>query len=125
MTSASVVKPPTAPAARVEAPPAAPLSAVHFNVGGQTFQVASKLVRAKPETLLAKVLAKTTDSNRILNVPVDICPERFRILLDWYRYGEIWVPSTMAVKAVLRDAGRLKLSGMVCCHGVSLCRTWK
>lgn len=109
MTSASVVKPPTLPAPRAEPPtPAAPLSAAHFNVGGQTFQVAAKLVKAKPETLLAKLLAKA-DSNRLIHVPVDICPDRFRILLDWYRYGEIWVPHTTAVKAVLRDAARKEL----------------
>eukprot|EP00913_Durusdinium_trenchii_P035574 g33290.t1 len=117
VTSASVVKPPTLPAPRAEPPtPAAPLSAAHFNVGGQTFQVAAKLVKAKPETLLAKLLAKA-DSNRLIHVPVDICPDRFRILLDWYRYGEIWVPHTTAVKAVLRDAARLEFPKEIVVNG--------
>ena len=104
MTSASKPPPPAAPAApaRVEAP----LSAALFNVGGQTFQVAAKLIRSKAETLPAKLLAKASDPTRPLHIPVDICPERFRILLDWYRYGEIWVPNTVATKAVLRDAAR-------------------
>ena len=119
-------EPPVAPLA------APPLSAAHFMVGGQTFFVAPKLVRSKPDTLLAKLpgqgdlrspclrlIAKAHDLTRPLQVPVDICPEpgpgvsraawpqeRFRILLDWYRYNEIWVPSSIAVRAVLRDAGR-------------------
>lgn len=96
------------------APPArdAPLSAALFNVGGQTFQVAAKLIRSKPETLLAKLFAKALDPTKVLHVPVDICPERFRILLDFYRYGEIWVPNTVATKAVLRDAARGLAEGL-------------
>lgn len=105
VTSASVK--PAPPAARD-----APLSAALFNVGGQTFQVAAKLIRSKPETLLAKLFAKALDPTKVLHVPVDICPERFRILLDFYRYGEIWVPNTVATKAVLRDAARGLAEGL-------------
>ena len=43
---------------------------------------------------------------RVLHVPVDVCPERFRILLDWYRYEELYVPSMVPIDAVLRDAAR-------------------
>ena len=104
VVTSAIVKP---AAPRADAPP---LSAALFNVGGQTFQVAAKLIRSKAETLPAKLLAKAADPTRPLHVPVDICPERFRILLDWYRYGEIWVPNTVATKAVLRDAARSRLS---------------
>ena len=111
VTSASVK--PAPPAARD-----APLSAALFNVGGQTFQVAAKLIRSKPETLLAKLFAKALDPTKVLHVPVDICPERFRILLDFYRYGEIWVPNTVATKAVLRDAARLDFPSEMVVNGV-------
>ena len=92
------------PAAGVQ-PAAVQSAAVRFSVGGQTFQIAAKLVRAKPDTVLAKVLARS-DAGISLNVPVDVCPDRFRLILDWYRYGEIWVPATLATEAVLKDAAR-------------------
>jgi len=111
VTSASIK--PAPPAARD-----APLSAALFNVGGQTFQVAAKLIRSKPETLLSKLFAKALDPTKVLHVPVDICPERFRILLDFYRYGEIWVPNTVATKAVLRDAARLDFPSEMVVNGV-------
>jgi len=116
VVTSSTLKPPTAPTPRpAEAPP---LSAALFNVGGQTFQVAAKLIRSKAETLPARLLAKAADPTRPLHVPVDICPERFRILLDWYRYGEIWVPNTVATKAVLRDAARLDFPSEIVVNGV-------
>eukprot|EP00438_Fugacium_kawagutii_P002622 Skav201673 [mRNA] locus=scaffold641:359441:360649:+ [translate_table: standard] len=114
----SVMKPP-APPSKAEVPPvSAPLSAALFNVGGQTFQVAAKLIRSKSDTLPAKLLAKAADPTKPLHIPVDICPERFRILLDWYRYGEIWVSNTVTTKAVLRDAARLDFPGEIVVNGV-------
>lgn len=114
VVTSAIVKPPAPPRA-ADAPP---LSAALFNVGGQTFQVAAKLIRSKADTLPAKLLAKAADPTRPLHVPVDICPERFRILLDWYRYGEIWVPNTVATKAVLRDAARLDFPNEIVVNGV-------
>jgi len=58
-----------------------------------------------------------SDAGISLNVPVDVCPDRFRLILDWYRYGEIWVPATLATEAVLKDAARLELPEEIVVNG--------
>ena len=45
---------------------------------------------------------------------MDVCPDRFRILLDWFRYEELFVPTTVPMEAVLRDAARAVLGQDYC-----------
>ncbi|CAE7943466.1 unnamed protein product [Symbiodinium necroappetens] len=106
--------------APVRQKPAEP-ALLSFNVGGQIFHISTKAVKAKPETLLAKVLAKVGDGglDRVLHLPVDVCPDRFRILLDWFRYEELFVPTTVPIEAVLRDAARLELPAEILVNGIS------
>ncbi|CAE7367405.1 unnamed protein product [Symbiodinium natans] len=115
---AKVVTITSAPPVRPPARPKADPSLVSFNVGGQVFQISTKAVKAKPETLLARLLAKDGGLERVLHVPVDVCPERFRILLDWYRYEELYVPSMVPIDAVLRDAARLDLPAELVINGI-------
>lgn len=90
---------------------------VTFDVGGQLFKVPSKLISSRPGTLLAQLLEsrQKTDDNPIF---VDSDPSRFRFMLDWYRYEEIHVPSSISIEAVLADARRHKLPEQIFINGV-------
>jgi len=74
-----------------------------FNVGGRHFEVLRQTIEAYPSTLLACLVG---DIGTDLSAPifVDANPDRFPQILDWYRYGEMFVPEGLSVKALLRDA---------------------
>ena len=68
---------------------------VIFNVAGRTFRISTSLVREHPEGRLAKLLDEALQNGEngcardgTRTVFVDGPPDRFCLLLDWYRYGE-------------------------------------
>ncbi|CAK0867218.1 unnamed protein product [Prorocentrum cordatum] len=66
-----------------------------FDACGTIFKVPAQVVKAKPDTLLAKLLEASSGApaaNR--PVFVDCAPDRFSCILDWYRYGEIHLSRT-------------------------------
>mmetsp|Transcript_103597 Transcript_103597/g.200742 ORF Transcript_103597/g.200742 Transcript_103597/m.200742 type:complete len:269 (+) Transcript_103597:99-905(+) len=76
---------------------------VVFDVRGVLFKVLSQTISARPSTLLANLLDDIgSDAGR--PIFVDANPERFNHILDWYQYGEMFVPTGYPIPAVLRDA---------------------
>mmetsp|Transcript_18830 Transcript_18830/g.47252 ORF Transcript_18830/g.47252 Transcript_18830/m.47252 type:complete len:283 (+) Transcript_18830:95-943(+) len=99
-----------------------------LDVGGQIFKVSAALLRSKPSTLLAQLIDGASGANdEPRSAPpnggrpifVDAAPERFTCILDWYRYGEIHVPRSLPVAAVLQDAKRFQLPHDIVVNGVS------
>lgn len=77
-----------------------------FDIGGRTFSLAAKFITAWPGTQLAQLVRSGTPGAPIC---VDAPSDRFAYILDWYRYGEIYVPQGVSVAAVLQDARVLQL----------------
>jgi len=103
------------PSSKTSAPAVA-----QFDICGQIFKISSKLILAQPDTLLAKLLSESVgQSDKTCPIAVDVSPERFPHILDWYRYGELFLPTTVSAEAVLRDAARLELPEEVVVNGVS------
>jgi len=90
---------------------------VTFDVGGQPFKVSLQLVRSRPDTLLANLLQDMGDSATSKPIFVDAAPSRFPFILDWYRYGEIHVPGSVPVAAVMQDARHFQLPDEVVVNG--------
>jgi hypothetical protein len=77
---------------------------VVFSVGGQIFEILRYRIENKPSTMLASLVSDIdTDSNGRRPIFVDANPNRFQYILDWYRYGEMYVPDHCPINAVLRD----------------------
>jgi len=94
-------------------------STVVFNVGGRPFEVLRQTVSAHPSTLLA-TLAGLTRVEAAEPIFVDANPERFAHILDWYRYGEMFLPEGASLReAVLRDARHFRLAEEVVINGVT------
>lgn len=117
------------PGPRAEAPPAQPKPAQKapeqgpvavFDACGTIFKVSAQVVKAKPDTLLAQLLEASSgapSANR--PVFVDCAPDRFSYILDWYRHGEIHMPASVPVEALLLDARSLQLPGELVVNGVT------
>jgi hypothetical protein len=76
---------------------------VVFNVRGRHYEVIPELIRSRGSTLLANLIDDIgVDPSRAIFV--DGNPERFEYILDWYHYGEMFVPSDCPIEALLRDA---------------------
>eukprot|EP00933_Yihiella_yeosuensis_P041430 TRINITY_DN35820_c0_g1_i1.p1 TRINITY_DN35820_c0_g1~~TRINITY_DN35820_c0_g1_i1.p1 ORF type:complete len:447 (+),score=68.48 TRINITY_DN35820_c0_g1_i1:58-1341(+) len=103
------------------APAKGPSSVVHFDVSGEIFRVPTTLLRFKPHTLLARLLAEAEvkgTGDKSSPIPVEVAPDRFQYILDWYRYDELLLPRTINADAVLRDARQLELPDEVVVNGV-------
>lgn len=92
-----------------------------FDVGGRLFKVLRQTVEARPSTLLATILDDLgTDGSQ--PIFIDANPDRFGYILDWYRYGEMHVPTQgFPIAALLRDARFFLLPDTVKINGVSYC----
>eukprot|EP00930_Biecheleria_cincta_P062809 TRINITY_DN48254_c0_g1_i1.p1 TRINITY_DN48254_c0_g1~~TRINITY_DN48254_c0_g1_i1.p1 ORF type:complete len:401 (+),score=84.41 TRINITY_DN48254_c0_g1_i1:34-1236(+) len=103
------------PSSKTSAPAVA-----HFDVCGQIFKCSAKWILAQPDTLLAKLLSEAVGQpDKTCPIAVDVSPERFQHILDWYRYGELFLPQSISAEAVLRDAARLELPEEIVINGVS------
>jgi len=100
------------------APPPGRTGEACYEVAGRVFKLPAKLVRAKPDTMLAKLLAKAEGGDPQRPIPLDVCPDRFHAILDWFRYGEMFLSRNHSVEALLRDAARLDLPEEVTINGI-------
>jgi len=90
--------------------------AVNLNVRGQRFEVLPELILGKPETLLAQLLCDIgTDASK--PIFVDANARRFEHILDWYRYGRMFVEEGPRLEAVLHDAMFFLLPDTVVING--------
>ena len=85
-----------------------------FNVGGRRFEVLRETIERRKGTHLARLIKGADDSRPVF---VDANPDRFECILDWYRYGEIFVDKGRSVAAVLRDADYFLLPDTVKING--------
>lgn len=92
---------------------------VVFDVGGRLFKVLRQTVEARPSTLLAILIDDLgTDANQHIFVHAN--PDRFAYILDWYRYGQMYVPTRdFPTEALLRDARFFLLPDTVKINGVT------
>lgn len=91
---------------------------VVFDVGGRLFRVLRQTVQTRPSALLASLTDDLgTDSSR--PIFIDANPDRFSYILDWYRYGEMFIPNDSTVDAVRRDARFFLLPDVVRINGTS------
>mmetsp|Transcript_26180 Transcript_26180/g.61070 ORF Transcript_26180/g.61070 Transcript_26180/m.61070 type:complete len:263 (-) Transcript_26180:44-832(-) len=81
---------------------------VVFNVGGEHFEVLQQMIRSKPDTLLCTML---DDLGRDKTKPIFVNgnAQRFRHILDWYRYGSICLPSSMGIEEMRRECAFFQL----------------
>jgi len=92
---------------------------VIFNIGGQHFEVLRRTIDAHPKALLASLVQDVSSfASPDEPVFVDANAERFAHILDWYRYGEMFLPPGPMVAAVLRDARFFLLPEKVTVNGV-------
>eukprot|EP00927_Polykrikos_kofoidii_P078570 TRINITY_DN75389_c0_g1_i1.p1 TRINITY_DN75389_c0_g1~~TRINITY_DN75389_c0_g1_i1.p1 ORF type:complete len:279 (+),score=38.36 TRINITY_DN75389_c0_g1_i1:78-914(+) len=90
---------------------------VTFDVRGHYSKVLPELIQSRPDTLLAQLLDDVgTDSSE--PIFVDANPDRFANILDWYRYGCMFLPSGASVDALLHDAAFFLLPEEVTVNGV-------
>jgi len=99
---------------------------VVFDVGGRLFRVLRQTIQTRPSALLASLVDDLgTDSSRPMFI--DANPDRFSYILDWYRYGEMFIPNDSTIEAVLRDArfffvaGRDQNKWHVTCDPSNIC----
>mmetsp|Transcript_49672 Transcript_49672/g.118313 ORF Transcript_49672/g.118313 Transcript_49672/m.118313 type:complete len:301 (+) Transcript_49672:116-1018(+) len=89
---------------------------VVFNVGGCRFEVLKQVIKSRGSTLLGNLLddISTDDSQPIF---VDANPDRFTHIIDWYRFGEMHVPSHCPIEALLQDARYFMLPDVLKING--------
>ena len=69
-------------------------------------------------SLLTDIDSDTCDGQPIF---VDAKPDRFQYIFDWYRYGEMFIPSQCSIAALLRDARFFMLPDYVKINGRMHC----
>jgi len=89
---------------------------VIFNVGGKHYEVLRQTIDSRPGTLLSSLL-DDIDTDVDQPIFVDANPDRFAYVLDWYRHGEIHLPTGYPVRAVLNDARFFLLPDSVYVNG--------
>lgn len=82
---------------------------VVFNVRGRHFEVLPQLIRARGNSTLLATLLDDVSTDWAQPIFVDANPDRFSYILDWYRYGEMFLPDSCHVDALLKDARFLLL----------------
>lgn len=76
---------------------------VVFTFGGQYFEALHQTILGRDSTLLANLVDDmSTDSSKL--ILVDANPDRFQCIFGWYCYGEMYLPDSISLEAVLRDA---------------------
>lgn len=93
-------------------------STVKFDVCGTTFKVPSKLITSRPETLLAELVESHRRAEDKGAIFVDSDVGRFPLILDWYRYDEIYAPPNVSIDALLLDAAHMQLPEEIFVNGV-------
>jgi len=78
---------------------AVPAPSVHFNVAGTRFEVARSTVDSLPEALLSRMVVHATGPV----IFIDRDPTLFRIVLNFYRNGEVDVPPGVSCTAIERE----------------------
>eukprot|EP00927_Polykrikos_kofoidii_P040274 TRINITY_DN34463_c0_g1_i1.p1 TRINITY_DN34463_c0_g1~~TRINITY_DN34463_c0_g1_i1.p1 ORF type:complete len:286 (-),score=42.82 TRINITY_DN34463_c0_g1_i1:72-929(-) len=90
---------------------------VTFDVRGRHVKVLPELIQTHSNTLLAQLLDDIgTDYSE--PIFVDANPDRFSHILDWYRYGCMFLHSGDSIDALLHDAAFFMLPEQVIVDGI-------
>ena len=81
---------------------------VAFRVDGERFEILEQTIRARGDTLLATLLDDPQRDTRH-EICVEGNKQRFRYILDWYRYGSILLPYSISVAEMRRDCAFFQL----------------
>ena len=76
---------------------------IHFNVGGQLYQVAQSLLEQYPSTMLYCAAAERWQTNPKSTIFIEGDGERFRYCLDYMRRQRVDLPVNIPKAAVLAD----------------------
>mmetsp|Transcript_68415 Transcript_68415/g.127670 ORF Transcript_68415/g.127670 Transcript_68415/m.127670 type:complete len:226 (+) Transcript_68415:65-742(+) len=87
----------------------APQETIELNIGGQVFQVLEQTLRSKPDTLLCTMLDDPARTDKHAPLFVEADPERFRYILDWYRYGSMLLPESISIAEMRRECAFYQL----------------
>ncbi|CAK9086747.1 unnamed protein product [Durusdinium trenchii] len=85
-----------------------PSELVRFRVDGEHFEILEQTLRAKGDTLLVTLLDDHWRT-KTKEICVEGNKERFRYILDWYRYGSILLPWNISVAEMKRDCAFFQL----------------
>ena len=81
---------------------------VAFRVDGERFEILEQTIRAKGDTLLATLL-DDPQRGHVFEIYVEGNKQRFRYILDWYRYGSILLPQSISLAEMKRDCAFFQL----------------
>jgi hypothetical protein len=77
---------------------------IKFTVGGKTYEVTRSLIDGYPETMLARLISDTWQSDdRDTPIFIESDGEQFRYILQYMRHKKIHLPNTISKAAVLQD----------------------
>jgi len=91
---------------------------VVLDVRGRHFRLLPELIMSQPCTLLARLLDAIGPGAQE-PIFIDANPDRFSHILDWYRYGEMFLPEGMPLQALLRNCAWFMLSEKVKVNGIN------
>ena len=100
---------PPAKRTRTDSSPPADSGIVTFRVDGERFEILEQTIRAKGDTLLATMLDDPQVAPARQEIIVEGNKERFRYILDWYRYGSILLPKTIGLSEMKRECAFFQL----------------
>lgn len=76
---------------------------VTFVVGGRKYQILEQTIRLRGQTMLSDLLDDPSRSDKAAPIYVEGDSERFRYVLDWYRFGSLKLPITVSLEEMKRD----------------------
>jgi len=88
-------------------------SVVTFCVGGEMFQILEQTILSRGDTLLSDLLGDPEHKGKPDPIYVEGDKQRFRHILDWYRFGSICIPHTISVDEMRKDCDFYKLPDTV------------
>jgi len=82
---------------------APPSGVVTINCGSRKFQILEQTIRSRGQSLLVSLLDDPAREDKRAPIYVEGDSERFRYVLDWYRFGSLKVPGGMSVEEMRRE----------------------
>jgi hypothetical protein len=76
---------------------------VKLNVGGKHYEVSRSLIERYPDTMLARLVSDTWQSDPSSTIFIERDGDRFRYILDYMRDDKVFLPSTISKSSILLD----------------------
>lgn len=82
-------------------------NAVTFTVSGKQFHADRRDILKHPSTAIAKLLQRYPQQSSF--GPFNGSPERFQIIMDWYRNGKFYIPKGLTRQEMVAEAKRYSI----------------